>query len=72
VFGALGCLTDGRGVQGVADQDLRPSGFERCRLHRIAHEDPELMPAVDQLVGDSTAEKAGRSKQENPGHGSES
>jgi hypothetical protein len=30
------------------------------------------MSGVDQLVGDSTAEEAGRSKQENPGHGSES
>jgi len=65
-------LADSRWIQGIADQDLRPSSLEGGRLHRIADENPELMPAVDQLVGDSTAEKAGRSKQENSGHGSES
>jgi hypothetical protein len=36
-----------------------PRTLKAGGLHRVANQHPQLVPAVDQLVGDAAAEKAG-------------
>jgi len=72
VLDSLGRLRDRGGIEGVPNDDLGPANLEGRGLHRIADEHAQLVAAVDQLVRDATAEEAGRTQQQNPGHGSES
>ena len=56
----------------VAHNDLGSADLECSCLHRIAHENSQLMTVIDQLVRDPTAEKTGGAQQQNPRHGAES
>jgi hypothetical protein len=71
VLDSLCGLRDGSRVQRVTHHDLGAADLESGGLHRVADQHPQLVPGVDQLMGDAAPEEAGRTEQQDPRHGCE-
>ena len=65
---ALRRLGDRGRVERVADHDLGATHLEGGRLHGVADQHPELMPAVEDLVSHAATDEPGRAEEEDSCH----
>ena len=72
VLDALSRLSHRGGVEGIADHHLRSPDFVSGGLERVSYQHAQLVTGIKDLVRDATADKAGRTQEENSCHGSES